>query len=369
MPERGYMPRELLTNMVNLRSIYPEEGRLGEYMLGYLESQGFKVERQQVEADRYNLLASKGQGEASILFYGHLDTVPLVDESKWQSDPFTLTERDGNLYGLGAYDMKGGIAAFVDACSRSERYTKIILSVDEENWSAGIWQALEHRRDFFADVELAISAEPNFDGGMHSLTRGRTGRFLYTVTFEGIPAHIARYKDGLDAIQLAAEFTSKLYENREALFHQSGSVAQVRKLAGESVGMSVSAEASAEVEILAAHGDSLEAVQAKIQSLAGSGVVVPKNRPTPYLRGYFFDTIPYQQQLQTVIQAGTGKEMQLVTRQSVADDNALATLGTPVITWGPDGKNAHAANEYIVSDSLQQLALMYFAFLEASKEV
>lgn len=361
------MSSELLTNMVNIRSVYPEEGRLCEYMYDYLVNQGFTVERQQVEGNRYNLLVTKGQGERSILFYGHMDTVPLVNESSWNTNPFELTQVDGRLYGLGAYDMKSGISAFVDACSRSDRYTKMILTVDEENWSAGVWKALQERADFFSDVELAISAEPNFGLGLHGITRGRTGRYLYMVTFTGSPEHIARYRDATDAIEQAGNFIASLYARREELFHASGSVVQVRKIQAESIGMSVCGEASAEVEFLAAPGDSLEAVQAKIQVLAGSAVVAPRQRPTPYLRGYFFDKIPYAQELGHVVQDTTGNEMQLVTRQSVADDNALATLGVPVLTWGPDGDRAHAANEYVIARSVEHLALMYFAFLEATK--
>ena len=56
--------------------------------------------------------------------------------------------------------------------------------------------------------------------------------------------------------------------------------------------------------------------------------------------------------------------MNLYTRMSVGDDNALATLGIPVITWGPDGGNAHAPNEYVTKTSLEKLSKMFYEFLE-----
>lgn len=69
---------------------------------------GFNVEVQPVPGTRnkFNMLASCGQGAGGLLLAGHTDTVPF-DDGRWTRDPFTLTEHDGKLYGLGTADMKG----------------------------------------------------------------------------------------------------------------------------------------------------------------------------------------------------------------------------------------------------------------------
>lgn len=77
---------------------------------------GFNVEVQPVPGTRnkFNMLASCGQGAGGLLLAGHTDTVPF-DDGRWTRDPFTLTEHDGKLYGLGTADMKGFFAFILDA--------------------------------------------------------------------------------------------------------------------------------------------------------------------------------------------------------------------------------------------------------------
>ena len=237
------------------------------------------------------------------------------------------------------------------------------MAVDEENISEGAWSAIKCNKKFFSDVELIISPEPNFGTGLNGITRGRTGRYIFTVTFEGIPAHVARYKEGIDAIEELGRFISKLYDVREKLYHINGSYIQVRRVDGEAIGMSVCGFASVEVEVLTSYEDNINVIHQKIQSLTKAKVKL-KTRKTPYLPGYFFNTFPYRQNIEKIILRNTGKKMNLYTRMSVGDDNALATLGIPVITWGPDGGNAHAPNEYVTKTSLEKLSKMFYEFLE-----
>ena len=105
-------------------------------------------------------------------------------------------------------------------------------------------------------------------------------------------------------------------------------------------------------------------IESKIQSLT-SATIKPKERPTPYLPGYCFPTFPYQSLIREIIRRNTDMDMELKTRKSVADDNALATLGIPVITWGPDCGNAHSPNEYVKAESLNILSNMYRQLLDS----
>lgn len=77
---------------------------------------GFSVEVQPVPGTRnkFNMLASTGTGAGGLLLAGHTDTVPF-DDGRWTRDPFTLTEHDNKLYGLGTADMKGFFAFILDA--------------------------------------------------------------------------------------------------------------------------------------------------------------------------------------------------------------------------------------------------------------
>ncbi|MFV8766932.1 M20/M25/M40 family metallo-hydrolase, partial [Yersinia enterocolitica] len=95
-------------------------------LAGWFADLGFRVEIQPVPDTRhkFNLLASigensvgkksSGEGSGGLLLAGHTDTVPY-DEGRWTRDPFTLTEHDNKLYGLGTADMKGFFAFILDA--------------------------------------------------------------------------------------------------------------------------------------------------------------------------------------------------------------------------------------------------------------
>lgn len=357
------MNTKLLEQIVKIKSVYPGEYRLGKFLHAYLVRNGFRVQKQKIANDRYNYFATRGTGRKAVLFYGHLDTVPLTHESEWKTNPFALTRRGDRLYGLGAYDMKAGIAAFLDACIQTSGYVKILLASDEENISEGAWAAVRGRQHFFSDVDLIISAEPNFGMGMNAITTGRTGRFLFTVDCIGKSAHIAKYQKGKDAIQMIATFIDNFYQNRERIFLSRGTFAQIRAVSGESVGMSVCGESTATVEVLPSHKDTLQDIQKRIQSLTTARVRL-RPRKTPYLSGYYFAQFPNKPIIGDLISRYTGRDMKLHTRMSVGDDNVLATLGVPVITWGPDGGNAHAPNEYVLASSLQVMNTLFYEYLK-----
>ena len=87
-------------------------------LAGWFSDLGFNVEVQPVPGTRhkFNLLASTGTGAGGLLLAGHTDTVPF-DDGRWTRDPFTLTEHDNKLYGLGTADMKGFFAFILDVIS------------------------------------------------------------------------------------------------------------------------------------------------------------------------------------------------------------------------------------------------------------
>lgn len=353
----------LLSKIVAIDSRYPNEGNLGAFLETYLKEIGFRTERVYISQNRFNILATRGSSDNKILFYGHQDTVDITDINRWTSSPFKLLRKGDRLYGLGAYDMKGGITAFLDALKRSSAPAKVMLAVDEENISEGAWRVVKLHRNFFADVSLIISAEPNFNTGLHSIVNGRVGRYIFEATVRGKPVHIAEYKSGLDAIEVANKFLSEFYISREKIFRKTGSLVQVRKIVSESVGMSVPGIAQMEIEVLSGplltHVDLLN----NLPKIKGVTVVL-KKRKTPYLSGYLFKSFPHKADIANIIKKVTGNEMELLSRNSVGDDNVLAQLKIPVITWGPNGGNAHSPNEYVSKRGLTKLNEMYFKLLE-----
>ena len=355
---------DLLTKLTKISSIYPSEKKISIFLQSELKARGFKVTKQKVSDGRYNIFAEKGKGTRSVLFYGHMDTVSVHDSKKWKTDPFTLKINGDNAYGLGSSDMKSGMSAFIEAATNTNALVKIFLAVDEENISEGAWLAVNENRDFFKDVKLIISAEPSFGLGINGITTARTGRCIYHIKFVGKTEHIIKYKEAVDAIEKLCDFGNKLYSSRNKLFKSKDTIAQLRLVKAESNGMSVCGEAQAEVEVILGSTDSIESVRKQLQTLAKDKIIV-KSRKTPYLEGYTFKTFPYEEIISKIIKNNTGKEMKLHARKSVGDDNVLATLKVPVITWGTEGGNEHTANEYVNIRSLVILTKMYKELLES----
>lgn len=116
------------------------------HLAEWAEGLGFRCEVMTVAPGKANLIATLGEGPGGLVFAGHTDTVPY-DASQWQSDPFTLSERDGRLYGLGTADMKGFFPLALEAATeaatlvRAGRTLKapliILATCDEETSMAG----------------------------------------------------------------------------------------------------------------------------------------------------------------------------------------------------------------------------------------
>ncbi|MEP7167251.1 MAG: M20/M25/M40 family metallo-hydrolase [Candidatus Woesebacteria bacterium] len=364
MPNREHNPLfQTLQSLVAIPSEYPNEHNVTQFLLAWLDEHHFgTVTTQEVAPGRNNILITRGSGDKAILFYGHVDTVRVVDG--WTHNPFELHPDGDRLYGLGAYDMKGGIAAFLRACQESDTYIKIMLVVDEEDLSRGAWHMVHHSPSFFTDVELAISAEPNFGLGLHGITTGRTGRVVYDLNAAGQSAHLTRLEDGIDSIANLASFICAFYTQRDQLLSSAQSKGLVRMLHAEAAGMSVCDEAQAQVDLLLAKPDTVGGILSKLQELSTTVEVTLHARPTPFLEGYHFDSFPHQDIVADIVQETTGQMATWEFRSSVADDNVIASLSIPVITWGPDGANAHASDEWVSWESLKTLSLMYEKLLK-----
>ena len=120
-----------------------DQGNLAviELLANWLEAMGFSCEIMPVGVNKANLIATLGKGSGGLVLAGHTDTVPC-DAQLWKSDPFTVTERQGKLYGLGIADMKGFFPAVLNAAQAFAktplRAPLIILATcDEESSMAG----------------------------------------------------------------------------------------------------------------------------------------------------------------------------------------------------------------------------------------
>lgn len=183
------------------------------------ESAGFRVERLSGGPGKCNVVASAGpEGVDGLVLSGHMDVVP-VEGQPWTSDPFKLTERDGRLHARGACDMKGFIAAAVEAVAgldprKLERELVLVWTYDEEvgcKGSAALAEQLAHRAAPLPS--LALIGEPTD----FRLCRMHPGHLSLEVSCGGRAAHSSRPELGANAISVARRVLGALEGMAEQL--------------------------------------------------------------------------------------------------------------------------------------------------------
>ena len=182
----------------------------------WAEGLGFRTELFEVrgEKDKYNLVATLGEGPGGLVLGGHADTVPW-DAHRWTIDPFRATERDGRLYGLGSCDMKSFLALSVEAArryapSRPSRPLHLVVTADEETTMSGA-RALAAGGELQA--EAAVIGEPT----MLKPVRMHKGIFFDRVRLVGCAGHSSDPAYGNSAIDGMHTVMSALYELRAEL--------------------------------------------------------------------------------------------------------------------------------------------------------
>ncbi|MCC0064982.1 MAG: acetylornithine deacetylase [Defluviimonas sp.] len=184
-----------------------------------LAAAGARVEiHRDATGAKANLFATIGpEREGGILLSGHSDVVPVADQD-WTTDPFTMVERDGRLYGRGTCDMKGFIAAAVAmaplyAERAVERPVHFAFTHDEETGCLGAQALAQILRARGARPAVAIIGEPT----SMRVIEGHKGCFEYSTHFTGLEGHGSGPDRGVNAVEYAVRYVARLLELKEAL--------------------------------------------------------------------------------------------------------------------------------------------------------
>lgn len=365
---------ELLRALVQIPSPTGQEAALATYCEQYLQRLGFQTRRQAVGAERFNLLAEKGEGPWSLLLYAHLDTVPA--SSGWRHDPHQLTRDGDRLQGLGASDMKGGLAVLLQAVSQVQPQgyrLKLALGVDEEAWSQGAWQLVQS--DFCHDLAGVLVPELSVDSEHEVLGLGRFGHVALNLNCYGTPQHAALPQTELSAVERASQVVLALKDfpllqdpeqGRERLV--------VRKIQAEATGLTVPDLCALELSCFTLPEHPEDRILAELEAFLAPYPHCELSlalRPTPAPAGYHVAAeTPFVRWIQQVIQKQTGQALPEVFGRSAADENVLAQqLGLPVLSLAPVGGRSHQARDWVSLQSLERVAALYREILASAGDL
>ncbi len=214
---------DLTRDLIARPSVTPRDAGCQALLAGRLEAAGFECEHLRLgEVD--NLWATHGRDDGpTLVLLGHTDVVPPGPASAWRSDPFEPTIRDGVLYGRGAADMKGSVAAFVVAAERfvaahpghRGRLALLLTSDEEGDAIDGVRRVADLFRERGERIDWCITGEPSSKARLGDLLRvGRRGSLSARLSVHGVQGHVAYPDKARNPIHLALAALDALASRR-----------------------------------------------------------------------------------------------------------------------------------------------------------
>ncbi len=328
-------------------------------LANWLEDLGFAIELLPVEQGKANLIATLGSGNGGLVLAGHTDTVPY-DEGRWQFDPFSLSEANGRLYGLGTSDMKAFLALAIEAALAfpQEAYQQpliILATSDEETTMAGAKALVDSCKP---TARYAVIGEPT---GMKPV-RMHKGIMMESIRITGLSGHSSNPAYGHNALEAMHRVIAELMRWREELqqqyhnpmFEVPGPTLNFGHIHGGDNPNRICGCCELHIDIRPLPGMQLDTLRGELKQRLQN--VMPGN-------GFTLETIPLFSGIPAVETSGQSalvKAAERLTGQeagSVAfgtEAPYLSALGMETIVLGPGNiDQAHQPDEYLEIDRIK----------------
>ncbi len=365
---------QLAMGLIRRPSVTPEDAGCQTVIAERLADVGFHAEHLRFE-NVDNLWATRGEGEPLFVFAGHTDVVPPGPLSDWETPPFEPALRDGHLYGRGAADMKGSLAAMVIAIERfvslrpahSGRIGLLLTSDEEGPAKNGTVRVLDFLRRNGDRIEWCVVGEPSASEHLGDVIKnGRRGSLNGELTIGGIQGHVAYPHLAANPCHLGlpalAELSAMTWDNGNEHFPPTSF--QISNLhAGDGAenvipgnlrvmfNFRYSTETTAD-ELKARVGAILDrhGLDYRIDwRLSGAPFLTPHGRLLDAARSALRDV--------------AGVEPALSTAGGTSDGRFIAPTGAEVVELGPVNRTIHQVNERVRTSELELLTDVYLAIL------
>ncbi len=368
-------PVALLQDLIRCPSVTPAEGGALDYLEKLLSSHGFACYRLKFE-EVDNLYARFGTAAPHFCFAGHTDVVPPGDAAAWKYGPFSGTLADGFVYGRGACDMKGGVAAFVAAvlahvADKPQGSFSLLITGDEEGPAVnGTVKVLEWLHARGEKIDFCLVGEPTSRSTLGDMAKiGRRGTLTGKLSVAGVQGHVAyphladnpvpkllKLLTALDALEL----------DQGSAHFQPSNLEIVNIDIGNAVDNLIPAAARATFNVRFNDSFTGASLERKLRATLDACAV-------PYsldirVGGESFYTPPgaYSAIVQEAITRRTGLTPELSTTGGTSDARFIRRH-CPVIEFGPVGATAHKTDECVKADDIRALAEIYRDILKSFK--
>jgi len=377
-------PLSLAQSLLRCPSVTPEEGGALSFIESVLKEMGFEVHRpvfsEPGTPDVENLYARYGTGKPYLLFAGHTDVVPPGDESRWRHGPFSGEIENGELYGRGAVDMKGGIACMMAAALDFIRENPdfggsigFLITGDEEgpaiNGTIKLLKWAKGRGERFDHCILGEPTNPNQLGDMIKI--GRRGSLTGKIVVEGKQGHVAYPHLADNPIRGMLRLLDGLL--REPLDHGTehfdASNLEVTTVdVGNPASNVIPAEAKATFNIRFNDlwtPESLAAeISRRLSEAAGNSIRYSLRMEPTNAIAFLTPPNRFVDFIADAIEAETGLRPKLSTTGGTSDARFIVK-DCPVVEFGLVGQTMHQIDERVAVKDLDRLAAIYRKVLKA----
>ncbi|MCF6217707.1 MAG: succinyl-diaminopimelate desuccinylase [Gammaproteobacteria bacterium] len=365
----------LAKQLINRPSITPSDGGCHDLMIKRLEAIGFTITRLPFgEVD--NFWAHRGESKPLFAFAGHTDVVPTGPLNEWDSPPFEATERDGYLYGRGAADMKGSLAAMITACETFVAQHPdhlgtlgFLITSDEEGPSInGTVKVVDYLEKNNIKMDYCLVGEPSSTTKLGDVIKnGRRGSLGCRLVIKGIQGHVAYPHLAENPIHKAMPALTELcaieWDNGNEFFPATSF-----QISNINSGTGATNVIPGECEVIFNFRYSTETTHQKLQQQVES---ILDRHQLNYQVEWNLSGLAFLTKAGALVEATgdaiesiTGYRAELSTSGGTSDGRFIAPTGSQVVELGPINATIHKVNECVRSSDLDLLSSIYQRLLK-----
>lgn len=363
--------KSLLAELIRFQSVTPHDALCQQFMMDYFSKLGFDCQ-QYDNLPVANFFARLGQQSPLLVFAGHTDVVPVGDASKWLTDPFALTEKEGMLYGRGTADMKGSLAAmmvmaqqFVNNYPNFKGSLGFLITSGEEGdlFDLGTPYVMSALQQQGIHLDYCVVGEPSSSHFLGDIIKiGRRGSLTALITAHGKQGHVAYPHLADNPIHrlgpILTELSTTQWDHGNDHFPPTSMQITYINADGKAnniipgeLGLNLNFRFSTEQTV-----DRLK--QAVKHCFDKWGLKADFNWITnglPFLteHGKLLDSTI------NAVQAVTGLQPELSTSGGTSDGRFIAPYGVEVVELGPINATIHQVNECVAEADLIALSEIY----------